>query len=174
VRRIDPRRKLLRDKNDLAVLDLPTLKLIARWPLAGCEGPTGLALDIAHHRSFSVCANAMMVISDAEAGKTLLALPIGRGPDGAEFDPEFGNAYSSNGEGDLTVVHEADPNHFAVIATVPTAPGARTIALDPVSHRLYLPTARFGPLEAGHTRPPIVPGTFEVLVVTPARQVVAP
>jgi DNA-binding beta-propeller fold protein YncE len=164
----------LEDRNELAILDLPTLKVIARWPLTGCEAPTGLALDIAHHRSFSVCTNAMMVISDTEAGKALLALPIGHGPDGAEFDPELGNAYSSNGEGTLTVVHEADPNHFAVIASLPTARGARTIALDPVSHRLYLPTARFGPLEAGQTRPPIVPGTFEVLVVTPPRQAVAP
>jgi YVTN family beta-propeller protein len=164
----------LEDRNALAVLDIPTLKVIAQWPLSGCERPTGLALDAAHHRSFSVCANATMVISDTEAGKALLALPIGHGPDGAEFDPELQNAYSSNGEGTLTVVHERDPDHFAVIATVPTARGARTIALDPVSHRLYLPTARFGPAESGHTRPPILPGTFEVLVVSPPQQAASP
>jgi DNA-binding beta-propeller fold protein YncE len=161
----------IEDKNELVALDLQTLRVRARWLLTGCDGPSGLALDSAHHRSFSACSNAALVVSDTEAGKALTALPIGKGVDGAEFDPAFGNAYTSNGDGSLTIVHESDPDHFVVAGTLPTAKGARTIALDPLTHRLYLPTAQFGPPGPpgadGRVRPSLVPGTFEVLVVFP-------
>ena len=162
----------LEDKNQLAVIDMAALKVTARWTLPGCDGPSGLALDVAHQRSFSVCSNAVMTILDTHDGRALATLPIGHGVDGAQFDPDSQNAFSSNGEGTLTVVHESDPEHFAVIQTLVTAKGARTIALDPVTHRLYLPTASFGPVAqasgGSRPRPPILPGSFVVLVVAPA------
>jgi DNA-binding beta-propeller fold protein YncE len=161
----------IEDKNEVAVLDLASQKVTAVWPLTGCERPTGLALDARNGRSFSGCGNAVMVVSDTRLGKSIATLPIGHGVDGVEFDVLLQNAYSANGEGTLTVVHEGpDPQHFAVAETLPTARGARTIALDAATHRLYLPTAQFGPTPAATTetprpRPPILPGTFEVLVV---------
>jgi DNA-binding beta-propeller fold protein YncE len=161
----------IEDKNAIAALDLASQKVTAVWPLTGCERPTGLALDAADSRSFSGCGNAVMVVSDTRLGKSIATLPIGHGVDGVEFDALLQNAYSANGEGTLTIVHEgADRQHFAVIETLPTAPGARTIALDAATHRLYLPTAQFGPAPAAtaatpRPRPPILPGTFEVLVV---------
>ncbi len=159
------------DKNELAVIDMAALKVTASWPLPGCDAPTGLALDAAHARSFSVCSNAAMTILDAQSGRAIATLPIGHGVDGAQFDPDSQNAFSSNGDGTLTVVHESDPEHFAVIQTLATAKGARTMALDPATHRLYLPTASFGPVAQGpgeaHPRPPILPGSFVVLVVAP-------
>ena len=163
----------LEDKNQLAVIDMATLKVTARWPLPGCESPSGLALDAAHRRSFSVCSNAAMTILDTSDGRAVATLPIGHGVDGAQFDPDSQNAFSSNGEGTLTVVHESDPEHFAVIQTLATAKGARTLALDPATHRLYLPTASFGPVPAAaqgtRPRPPILPGSFVILTVAPAR-----
>jgi YVTN family beta-propeller protein len=162
----------LEDKNQLAVIDMAALKVTAHWALPGCDGPSGLALDAAHQRSFSVCSNAAMTILDTHSGRAIATLPIGHGVDGAQFDPDSQNVFSSNGEGTLTVVHESDPEHFAVIQTLATAKGARTIALDPVTHRLYLPTASFGPVAqasgGARPRPPILPGSFVVLVVAPA------
>jgi YVTN family beta-propeller protein len=162
----------LEDKNQLAVIDMATLKVTARWALPGCDMPTGLALDAAHQRSFSVCSNAAMTILDTQTGRAVATLPIGQFVDGAQFDPDSQNAFSSNGEGTLTVVHESDPEHFAVIQTLATAKGARTSALDPATHRLYLPTASFGPTAqasgGARHRPPILPGSFVVLVVAPA------
>ncbi|MGC1524379.1 MAG: YncE family protein [Steroidobacteraceae bacterium] len=161
----------IEDKNELAALDVESLKVTAHWALPGCDGPSGLAFDVAHHRSFSVCANAALTILDTQSGKSIATLPIGKGVDGAEFDPESQNAFSANGEGTLTVVHEIDPDHFAVLQTLDTAKGARTIALDAQTHRLYLPTASFGPAKPAlldsHPKPPILPGSFIVLVVTP-------
>ena len=161
----------LETTSELGVLDARTLKVTARWPLAPGEEPTGLALDIAHRRLFSVCGNQLMVVTDADSGRVVATLPIGRGVDGAAFDPETGDAFASAGEGVLTVVHEDSADTFTVAATVPTARGARTVALDTATHRLYLPTARFGAPPAAERgqrhrrRPSVVPGTFEVLVV---------
>jgi DNA-binding beta-propeller fold protein YncE len=164
----------IEDKNALAAIDLKSLKVTGQWPLSGCERPTGLALDVKHHRSFSGCGNAVMVVSDTRLGKSVAVVPIGHGVDGVEFDAVLQNAYSANGEGTLTVVHEAGPDQFAVLETLPTVRGARTIALDAATHLLYLPTAKFGPTPAASAatprpRPPILPGTFEVLVVAPAQ-----
>ena len=161
----------IEDKNEIAALDMQSRKVTAVWPLTGCERPTGLALDASHGRSFSGCGNAVMVVSDTRLGKSIATLPIGHGVDGVEFDPLLQDAYSANGEGTLTIVHEApDLRHFAVVQTLPTARGARTIALDAATHRLYLPTAQLGPAppasaETPQPRPSILPGTFEVLVV---------
>jgi YVTN family beta-propeller protein len=161
----------IEDKNELVHLSAKTRKVTARWSLPGCEGPTGLALDAAHHRSFSVCANAVMTILNTATGKAITTLPIGKGVDGADFDSESQNAFSANGEGTLTIVHESDPEHFAVIQTLSTAQGARTVALDPSTHELFLPTANFGATKPtlldGHPKPPILPDSFFVLAVAP-------
>jgi YVTN family beta-propeller protein len=161
----------IEDKNELVQLSARTRKVIARWTLPGCDGPTGLALDSTHHRSFSVCANAVMTILNTMTGKVVATLPIGKGVDGADFDSESQNAFSANGEGTLTIVHESDPDHFAVIQTLSTAQGARTVALDPNTHELFLPTASFGAVKPtlldAHPKPPVLPDTFMVLAVTP-------
>ena len=158
----------IEDTAELAAIDARTATLKNRWKLPGCEEPSGLALDAAHRRSFSTCGNQLLAVTDIDAGKAVASVPIGKGVDGGDFDPETGNVFSANGEdGTVTVVHELDPDHYTLLQTLATQRGARTIALDPLSHRLYLPTAEFGPAPAEHPhpRPAILAGTFVVLVV---------
>ncbi len=159
----------IEDKAQLDEIDTGTLKITRQWALAGCEEPSGLALDAAHARVFSVCQNQVMVVTDAGDGHQVARVPIGDGPDGAAFDPVAQMVFSPNGRsGTLTVVHEDDPDHFRVVQTLATQASARTIALDERSRRLFLPTARFAPQAAGQKgRPPMVPGSFSVLVVEP-------
>ena len=161
----------IEDKNALAAIDAKKRSVAAVWTLSTCEGPSGLALDAAHARSFSVCSNALMTILDTNSGRAVATLPIGKGVDGAEFDDATQDAFSANGEGTLTVVHESDPEHFAVSQTLTTARGARTIALDAATHALYLPSAELGEAKPSasdpHPRPPILPNSFFVLAVTP-------
>ena len=159
------------DHADMIAIDVAARRVRATWKLDDCEEPSGLALDIAHQRLFSVCQNGHMAITDAKSGRHVATVPIGRGPDGAAFDAALGNVYSSNGaDGTLTVVHERDADHFEVAATLDTQKSARTIALDPSDHRVFLAAARFEntgtPSQPGH-RPPMVPDSFAVLVVTP-------
>ena len=160
----------IEDKSELAVIDPMAARVLASWTLAPCEEPSGLALDVDHQRLFSVCSNHKMMVLDAQSGRYVAELPIGEGPDGAAFDPATGNAFSSNGDGTLTVVHEDDPDHFSIVANVPTQKSARTMALDSSTHHLYLPAAELGPrpqptAEQPHPRPPILPDTFSILVV---------
>jgi len=161
----------LEDKSEVLALDPVALKVKGRWPLAPCEEPTGLAIDRAHRRLFAACANKMMAVMDADSGKVVTTLPIGEGPDGAAFDADRQLAFSPNGrDGTVTVIREVTPDKFEVAQTVETARSARTLDLDPKSHKLYLVAAQFGPppsptAEQPRPRPPMVPGTFEVLVV---------
>lgn len=163
----------IEDTGELAAIDAKALKVVKRWKLDGCEEPSGLALDRKHRRLFSVCGNKVMAISDPDTARVVASVPIGAGVDGCAFDPGPGLAFSSNGaDGTITVVREKSPSSFEVVADVPTARGARTIALDERTHRLYLSTARFGPPPAPtpdrpHPRPSIEPGTFEVVEVGP-------
>ncbi len=158
------------DKSEIAVIDAKALTIKARWPLAPGEGPSGLALDAKKRRLYAVCGNKKMIVMDANTGKVIAEAPIGAGTDGAAFDPGTGLAFSSNGgDGTLTVVRETAPGKFAS-ETVKTQNGARTIALDPKTHRLYLPTAEYGPAPAPTTerpnpRPVALPGSFMVLVL---------
>jgi DNA-binding beta-propeller fold protein YncE len=159
----------LEDSSAVAVVDTRTLALLARWPLSPGSEPTGLALDPQHHRLFAGCANQLMVVMNAETGDVISTLPIGRGVDGTAFDVGKGLAFSSNGEGTLTVVREEAPDRFQVMETVPTQAGARTIALDEKTHLIYTVTAEFGPAPEptpDHPRPrrPVLPGTFTLLV----------
>ncbi|MGA9342288.1 MAG: YncE family protein [Rhodanobacteraceae bacterium] len=161
----------IEDKAEITEIDSHAAKALVTWPLTGCEEPSGLAIDIKHRRLFSVCQNHRMVVVDAQNGHVVATLPIGAGPDGAGFDAERGLAFSSNGrDGTLTVVHEDDADHYRVLANTPTQKSARTMTLDPTTHRIYLSAATFGPMPAGdhgqgHKRPPLVPDSFTILVV---------
>ncbi|MGA3007235.1 MAG: YncE family protein [Opitutaceae bacterium] len=155
------------DKSAIAVVDTRSLKLKTTWLLAPGEGPTGLAIDREHHRLFSACANGELIVLDSDTGVIVATPSIGKNPDGVVFEPATGRAFASCRGGTLTVVQEESPAAYSVLQTVTTQLGARTIALDEDTGRLYLPTAKFGPLPADGSshRPPILPGTFTVLVV---------
>jgi DNA-binding beta-propeller fold protein YncE len=128
------------DKSEIAVIDTKELKVLARWPIAPGEEPTGMAIDLEHHRLFSGCSNQMMVILDADTGKILASVAVGQGVDGVTFDQQLGLAISSNGrDGTLTAVKEEPDGTFKVVQTLQTARGARTITSDPKSHQIYLP-----------------------------------
>ena len=160
----------IEDRAEIVEIDPVAMAVRRRWSIAPCEDPTGLALDVAHARLFSVCGNKLMAVSDIARGKVVATLPIGTGVDGAAFDPESGNVFASAGEGAITVVHEDAPDKYRVVSTVATMPGARTITLDPKSHRVYTVSAKFGPMPAAapggpRRRPPTVPGSFALIVV---------
>jgi DNA-binding beta-propeller fold protein YncE len=160
----------IEDKSELVALDPKELKVKSRWPLAPCESPSGLAIDKNNRRLFVGCDNKMMAVVNADTGKVITTLPIGDGVDADRFDPDSKLAFASCGEGVLTVVKEDSPNQFSVVQNVKTKRGARTMELDPKTHKIYLVTANFGPPPAAtadqpHPRPSILPDTFEVLVV---------
>lgn len=160
----------IEDTGELAKIDAKTASLKARWSLPNCEEPSGLALDAEHRRAFSTCGNQILAVTNLDSGQSAASVPIGKGVDGGAFDPSTQNVFSANGEGSITVVHEVSANHYTVAQTLSTQRGARTIALDTQTHRLYLPTAEFGATppataQSPHPRPTPVPGTFVVLVV---------
>ena len=159
----------IEDKSELVALDSHKLAVVARWPLTPCEEPTGLAIDLKRRRLFAGCGNRLMAVVDAEKGKVIATLPIGSGVDATAFDPRLQYAYASNGEGTLTVVHEDSPGKFTVVENVTTQRGARTMALDPGTHQVYLVTADFAPApqpaSGQPVRPAILPNTFVLLVM---------
>jgi DNA-binding beta-propeller fold protein YncE len=160
----------IEDKGELVEIDPRAMKVTHTWELKDCEDPSGLAMDVAHHRLFSVCQNRNMAVTDADTGKPVASVPIGEGPDAARFDPQRQLVFSSNGEsGTLTVAHEDSADHYRVLANVPTQKSARTMAMSPGGD-IYLSAAQFGPRpkpSADHPRgrPPLVPGSFTILVV---------
>jgi len=161
------------EPGQLVRIDTAKLAVDATWPLAGCNSPSGLAIDRAHGRLFSVCDDKVMAVTDAANGKAVARVTIGNGPDAAEFDAARGLVFSSNGQdGTLSVVRQDSADKYSVVATVPTQKGARTMAFDPTSRRIYLVTAEFGPTpaptaDAPRSRPPMIPDTFTVLVAAP-------
>lgn len=155
----------LEDKSEVVELDARTLRILNRWSLSPGESPSGMAIDAVHHRLFVGCRNQKLVVMNSDTGEVVTTVPIGHGVDANRFDPDSKMVFSSNGEGTLTVVHEDSENAYSVIASVPTKRGARTMELDPRTHRVYLVTAQLGPQPAQpHTPPAMVPGTFELLV----------
>jgi YVTN family beta-propeller protein len=153
--------------SEVIEIDSNTMKITHRWPLAPGKSPSGLAMDATNHILFSGCHNKMMAIVDANSGQVIATPAIGQGVDATRFDPGTGYAFASNGDGTLTVIHEDSPTQFRVVDNVQTERGARTMALDPTTHEVFLVTAKFQPLPANappHTRPKMVPGTFHVLV----------
>ena len=162
----------LEDKNSLALIDPQKLSVTSVWPISGCEEPSGLALDAAGQHLFSVCGNKVMALIDAASGQVLGNAPIGEGVDAAAFDPGSRLAFASCGEGTLTVVRLSGSGAAQVAQSVPTRRGARTMALDVRTHRIYLVSADFGPPPAAtpehpHPRPAILPGSFRLLVLEP-------
>jgi DNA-binding beta-propeller fold protein YncE len=162
----------LEDKSEVAVLDAKSLEVLKRWPLAPCEEPSGMAIDRKNARLFIGCGNRMMAVVDTSSGRVVATPAIGEGVDANAFDPRSNLAFSSNGDGTLTVVKEQAPDRFVVLDNVATKPRARTMALDEKTHRIFLATADFGPppsptAEQPHPRPSMVPDTFKLLVVAP-------
>jgi YVTN family beta-propeller protein len=156
----------IEDKSELVQIDSAKNAVLHTWPLAPCESPSGLAIDRQHHRLFSVCDNQKMAVLDADTGHLVATLPIGDGPDAVVFDDAASMVYSSNGEsGTITAIHEDDADHYTVKQTIPTQVSARTLALDPSTHRLYLSAAISGRTRQANGRPSVVPGSFTVLVV---------
>ncbi|MBT2143947.1 MULTISPECIES: YncE family protein [unclassified Rhodanobacter] len=156
----------IEDKSELVQIDSASNKVLQTWPLAPCESPSGLAIDNAHRRLFAVCDNRTMAVLDAVDGHHVADVPIGDGPDGVVFDPAEAMIYSANGEsGTITAVHEDDPDHYHVTATIPTQVSARTLTLDPKLHRLYLSAARLGATRQANGRRTIEPDSFGVLTV---------
>ena len=161
----------IEDKSELAAIDAKTMKVTSRWSIAPGEEPSGLAIDRKKGRLFSVCGNKLMAVSDIASGKVVATVPIGAGTDGAGFDPDSGFAFSSNGEGTITVVREVSPGKFEAVQTVQTQRSACTMTVDPKTHAIYLPAAKFGPAPAPTTenprpRPVAEPGSFVLLVVS--------
>jgi len=158
----------LEDKSQLLTLDAKKLTVKSRWPLAPCEGPSGLSLDNQHRRLFSGCEKLMAIV-DADSGKVVSTLPICDGVDATAYDDETNLAFASCHDGQLTVIHEESPDKFSVVENVTTQKGARTMALDPKTHQIFLVTAEFGPPPANpeqpRRRPSIKPDTFVVLVM---------
>jgi DNA-binding beta-propeller fold protein YncE len=154
------------DNAEVVEIDAKTATVSRRWPATGCKAPVSMAIDTAHHRLFSGCRSGVMAISDYQAGKVVSTVPIGAGVDGAGFDPASGNAFASNADGTLTVIHEDSPDQYRVVESVTTPQGSRNMGLDPTNHRVFLVSAKFGPPPAtGRGRPPVLPGTFTLLTI---------
>ena len=163
----------IEDKSEVCMINTKTWKVEQTWSISPGEGPSGLALDNATHRLFSA-TDKLMVILDAETGKVITTVPTGGRVDGAGFDPGLKRAYSSCGEGVLTVVQEENANSFKVLGNIPTQTGARTISVSAKTHRIYLPTAEFGPTpektaDNPRPRPTVKSGSFTVLVIEPVK-----
>jgi DNA-binding beta-propeller fold protein YncE len=154
----------IEDKSEVVAIDAKTHQVVDTWPIAPGEEPSGMAFDEAHHRLFLGCGNKMMVMIDSENGKVIANVPIGGGVDANAFDPGTQLAFSSNGEGNVTIAHEDSPDTLSVVQTLETERGARTMTIDPQTHKIYLPSAKYEPAEAGQRRPKIIPDSFKVLV----------
>ena len=154
------------DTGEIASVDTSSWKNDHRWKLQGCEEPSGLAYDAKDNRLFTVCGNKKMLVLDAKDGKQLASVDTGGGTDAAAYDAGPDLAFASNGEGTLTVVN-AGAKNYPVVQNVQTKRGARTMTLDPKSHRLFTVTADLGPPAEGQSRPSVKAGTFEVLVYAP-------
>jgi DNA-binding beta-propeller fold protein YncE len=158
------------DKSEIVDIDTRKLTAVAHWSLAPCEEPTGLAMDRKHRRLFAGCSNKLMAVVNADTGKVVATPPVGSGVDASGFDPSTDLAFTSNGEGTLTVVHEDSPDKFTVVETVQTQRGARTMSVDTKTHRVFLVSAEFGPpppatAERPRPRPSVVPGSFTLIVL---------
>lgn len=159
----------LEDQSEVAVIDGDSHTVITNWPIAPGESASGMAIDVKHHRLFIGCHNGMMVMMNDQNGQVVATVPIGKGVDACRFDPKTKLAFASCGDGTTTIAHEDSPDKLTVVQTLATERGARTMALDLRTHRIYLATAQFEtspdqPAGERHHRPRIVPGTFKILV----------
>ena len=159
----------IEDTSEVAVIDTKTHAVVNSWPIAPGTEASGLALDAANHRLFIGCHNQMMVMMDSTNGKVIATVTIGQGVDANMFDPETGLAFSSNGEGTVTIAHEETPEKLNPVQTLTTERSARTMALDPKTHNIYLASAKFEPPAeqmpgSPRPRPKMIPGSMKILV----------
>lgn len=159
----------LEDKSEVVVIDAKEHKVLEKWPIAPGEEPSGMAFDGRHHRLFLGCGNKLMVMMDSRSGKVLASVPIGDGVDANKFDSETQLAFASCGDGTVTIAREDALDKLTVVQTLKTEPRAKTMALDPKTHRIYLGSAKFEatseqPSPGKRQRPKTVPGSFKVLV----------
>jgi len=136
----------LADKNEVVEVDSRKLTVKERWPIAGCTVPKSIAIDVKNRRLFVGCRNQVMAVVDAASGRVIEKLPIGDHVDATIFDPDTGMIFNSNGDGTVTVIHEDSANRFHVVETITTRRGAKTMALDLITKRLFLPVAESPPL----------------------------
>jgi len=162
----------LEDKATVIAIDARSMKVTATYSVAPNEEPAGTVMDPLARRIFVACHNKKFLVLNADTGKILASFPIGAGNDAAKFDPALKLAFASNGDGTLAVLHEDGNDKFSLVQTVTTEPGARTMAVDAKTHRLFLPAAEFLPAPAPTAENPkprgkMVPGSFHVLVMEP-------
>ena len=160
----------LESESKVIKMNAKTMKILKVWPLVPGESPSGLSMDVKHGRLFSGCHNKNLVVMNAKNGKVVQTLPIGDHVDGTAFDPDSDNIFSSNGDGTLTVIHEDSPNKYTVLQNLQTEPGAKTLALDAKTGRIFLTVAKREKPPAPTKEEPkprgkMVPGTFHLLVV---------
>lgn len=152
------------DKSEIVEIDAQKATVTKRWSTAPCKQPVPMAIDKVNHRLFSGCRSGVMAVSDYVAGKIVTTLPIGSGTDGAAYDPQKHDVFISNTDGTLTVIHQYGADQYQIAQTLSTPVGSRNLGLDPVTHRLYVPSAKFGSLPAGTKgKKPVLPGTFTLL-----------
>jgi DNA-binding beta-propeller fold protein YncE len=155
----------LTDTSEVVEIEGKTATVTRRWSTAPCKQPVAMAIDVGHHRLFSGCRSGVLAVSDYPAGKVVATLPIGGGVDGAGYDAATGDVFASNADGTLTVMHQVDPDQYRVIGAVQTPPGSRNMGLDPISHRIFVAAAQFGPPPGGRGRGPVLPDSFTVMVI---------
>ncbi len=156
----------LTDVSEVVEMNAKTATVERRWSTAPCQQPVSMAIDTGNHRLFSGCRSGVMAISDYRAGQVIATVPIGTGVDGAAYDAASSDAFASNADGTLTVIHQDGANQYHVTQSLQTPEGARNMGLDPTTHRLFVAAARFGPAPSGSKRRgPVLPGSFSLLVV---------
>jgi DNA-binding beta-propeller fold protein YncE len=154
----------IEDKNEILAISTKSHHVISTWPIAPCEMPTGLAIDIVGKKLFAVCENQKLIAFDIASHKVISTLPIGSGADAVAYEPFSKKVFASAGEGKVTIARVGDKGQLTLDQELVTEPGARTVAIDPLSRKLYLPTAQFdGKKIEGH-HPKIIPGSIKLLV----------
>jgi DNA-binding beta-propeller fold protein YncE len=153
------------DTSEVVEIDAKNATVARRWSTAPCKQPVAMAIDTVHHRLFSGCRSGVMAVSDYQAGKVVATVPIGTGVDGAGYDAATGDAFASNADGTLTVIHQDAPDQYHVTENVETPKGSRNMGLDPTNHRVFLTSAKFGPAPAAGRRGPLLPGSFALMVI---------
>ncbi len=158
----------IEDKNEVVAIDTKTHQVVDAWPIAPGEEASGMAIDPVQHRLFLGCRNELMIVLDTTTGKVVTTVPIGKGVDANAFDPGTKLAFASCGDGTVTIAHLDSPDKCTVVQTLKTEPRARTMTLDPKTHKIYLASANFEAPATGESgprqRPRMVPGSFKVLV----------
>ena len=154
------------DTNEIVEIDAKKATVTRRWSTAPCKQPVAMAIDKTNHRLFSGCRSGALAVSDYTAGKIITTAPIGTGVDGTAYDPKSHCIFASNADGTLTIIHQDSADKYQVAQTLTTPVGSRNLGLNPVNHRLYVASAKFGTLPPGSKgKKPVLPGTFTLLRV---------